>query len=332
MTVCETHPMKILVVDDSASVRMRIKQLLEDEKTTVVQAENGRQGVELFHSEGPDCILLDYVMPDMDGIDVLAELIADRDRPPVAGVMLTGSGSESVAVKAMKHGVHDYLVKGEMTPEILHRAIQDAIAKVNAEREHGERYEHMTQVSQQLAEANAELTQMACKDPLTNLFNRRAMDEYLTQEHERSLRYGHLYNVIMLDIDHFKLFNDAQGHPAGDDCLRQVARSIKQTVRVADVAGRYGGEEFIVLVPHTSLDGTQTLATRIRDAVYDLNIPHPASPTADRVTVSLGVAAGLAERWEDIVREADEALYRAKKTGRNRVCIQETQACLGGSS
>jgi len=296
-----------------------------------VQAENGRQGIELFHAEEPDCVLLDYVMPDMNGIEVLAEITADRNCPPMAVVMLTGSGSESVAVKAMKHGIHDYLVKGEMTPETLQRAIQDAVAKVNAEREHTERYERMTEASQELAEANAELTQMARLDPLTNLFNRRAMDEHLTQEHERSLRYGHPYGIIMLDIDHFKLFNDSQGHPAGDDCLQRVARSITQAVRGVDLAGRYGGEEFIVLLPQTSLDGAQTLAARIRDAVYDLNVPHPASPTADRVTVSLGVAAGPDERWEDLVQEADQALYQAKKTGRNRVCIRENQVCLGGS-
>ena len=125
MTVCETHPTKILVVDDSASVRMRIRRLLEDDNTTIVQAENGRQGVELFHSEKPDCILLDYLMPDMDGIDVLAEITDGRDRPPTAVVMLAGRASESVAVKAMKNGVHDYLLKGEMTPETLLRAIQD---------------------------------------------------------------------------------------------------------------------------------------------------------------------------------------------------------------
>lgn len=331
MTACETHPIKILVVDDSATVRMRVRQLLENERLAVVEAENGKQGVELFHAEEPDCILLDYEMPDLNGIEVLAEITAGKKQTPVAAVMLTGSGSESVAVEAMKHGVHDYLVKSDLTSISLHRAVQDAIGKVHAERERVERYEQMARASQRLTEANVDLTRRARHDPLTDLFNRRAMDEYLTQEHERSLRYGHSYGNIMLDIDHFKLFNDSQGHPAGDDCLRRVTRSISQTVRDVDLAGRYGGEEFIILLPQTSLEGAETLAARIRDAVYDLDIPHPASPMADRVTVSLGVAAGPADRWEDVVREADEALYRAKETGRNRVCLQETRVCLGGS-
>lgn len=186
MTTCETHPTKILVVDDSATVRIRVGQLLASENATVIQAENGRQGVELFHAEEPDCVLLDYVMPDMNGIEVL-------------------------------------------------------------------------------------------------------------------------------------------------DCLQRVARSIAQMVRGVDLTGRYGGEEFTVLLPQTSLDGAQTLAARIREAVYDLNVTHPASPTADRVTVSLGVAAGPDERWEDLVQEADKALYQAKRTGRNRVCVRENQVCLGGS-
>lgn len=321
-----TCPTKILVVDDSLTIRMTVAQFLEDEHTTVVQAENGEQGLKLLESEKPDCLLLDYEMPDINGIEFLSRIQAGRDAPSVAIVMLTGTGSESIAVQAMKHGAQDYLIKRDMTPEALRHAVDVAISNVAAERERARRNAQMMQASQHLAEVNVQLAQMGRMDPLTNLFNRRAFEESLKLEHERSVRHGHPYGIIMMDIDHFKLFNDSQGHQAGDGCLQQVSRCIAESVRAIDMVGRYGGEEFIVLLPETDLEGARVLAERIRSAVFDLGIPHPASKTADQVTVSIGVAVGPVDRWENLIKQADEALYAAKETGRNKVCTQQDLA------
>ena len=317
---------RFLVIDDSLTARMRFKELLEADGATVLLAEDASQGAELLRSENPDCILLDYKLPDLSGLEFLTQLQADRDHSPVPVVMLTGEGSESVAVEAMKAGAQDYLVKGEITQQNLHRAIQYAIEKVSAEQELTAKNDRIEQLTQELTEANSQLALMSRLDPLTKLFNRRVFDESITFEHDRSVRCKHKYAVIMLDIDHFKQFNDTQGHQAGDDCLRRVARCISDSVRVMDIVGRYGGEEFIILAPETPSSSGRTLAERIRAEVYEMKVPHSASTTSDVVTVSLGVADGPADKWEDVVRKADEALYAAKRSGRNRVCIHEAQS------
>jgi len=317
---------RFLVIDDSLTARMRFKELLEADGATVLLAEDAEQGAELLRSENPDCLLLDYKLPGVNGIEFLTQLLADSDHPRVPVVMLTGEGSESVAVEAMKAGAQDYLVKGAITQQNLQRAIQNAIDKVAAERQLAERNERIEYLTQELAEANSQLALTSRLDPLTKLFNRRVFEESITLEHERSVRCKHIYAVIMLDIDHFKLFNDTQGHQAGDECLRRVARCINDSVRGMDVVGRYGGEEFIVLAPETPLEGAEVLAERIRAEVHALKVPHRASITAEMVTVSVGVAQGSAERWEEVIKNADDALYAAKRAGRNRVCVYEAES------
>ena len=130
----------------------------------------------------------------------------------------------------------------------------------------------------------------------------------------------------MIDIDHFKAYNDSQGHQAGDECLRRVTQSIATVCRTTEFVGRYGGEEFVVLVPETNLDRGRVLAERIRGAIEELSISHPASPTPHRVTVSIGVASGAAGSWEGLLKEADVALYTAKKNGRNQVWAAQMTA------
>ncbi|MCH7546913.1 MAG: GGDEF domain-containing protein [Planctomycetes bacterium] len=139
------------------------------------------------------------------------------------------------------------------------------------------------------------------------------------EQHVLDGRHARTDCVIMLDVDHFKALNDSQGHAKGDDVLRQVALCVRQTLRATDVAGRLGGEKLVVLLPETPLDDAFVVAEQIRETLWNANIPHYASGTADRITVSLGVAAGLARNWEDVVREADQALYASKENGRNMV-------------
>jgi len=310
---------RYLVIDDSLTARMKFKELLEIDGATVLLANDISHGAELLRSENPDCLLLDYKLPDMSGLEFLTQLRSDSDSPPIPVVMLTGEGSESVAVEAMKAGAQDYLVKGDITQQNLHRAIQHAIEIVSADRELAAKNDRIEQLTQELTEGNSQLALMSRLDPLTKLFNRRVFDECITLEHDRSVRCKHEYTVIMIDIDHFKLFNDTQGHQAGDECLRRVARCIGDAVRSLDIVGRYGGEEFIVLAPETSSDGGLVLAERIRREVHALKLEHPASKTADVVTASLGTAQGPTQAWEDVVKKADEALYAAKESGRNRV-------------
>jgi diguanylate cyclase (GGDEF)-like protein len=176
----------------------------------------------------------------------------------------------------------------------------------------------------ELMAANAKLEKLSLRDGLTGLLNRRAMAAKLGELHSLCQRYGNEYSVILLDIDHFKLFNDSQGHLQGDSALEQVAGALEDSIRVSDSVYRYGGEEFLAALPETDGKSAMQVAERIRDRIAALKIPHTESPTADFLTVSLGLTH-LASResaaqgsWEDVVERADRALYRAKRNGRNR--------------
>lgn len=179
----------------------------------------------------------------------------------------------------------------------------------------------------ELQTANARLQELTRQDSLTGLLNRRAMCERIEELHAMARRYGNPYAVVLLDIDHFKLFNDTQGHPAGDEVIRTVASTIHDSIRISDTLYRYGGEEFLILLPETELEGAALVCERARRAVAARSVVHPASPTADHVTISLGctdvATEGIAESatWETVVERADNALYRAKQGGRNRFSV-----------
>ncbi|MBY0395328.1 MAG: diguanylate cyclase, partial [Thermoleophilia bacterium] len=179
----------------------------------------------------------------------------------------------------------------------------------------------------QLEAANRVLAALAATDGLTGLANRRAFDELLNREWRRAIRGGLPIALAILDIDAFKLFNDAEGHLRGDDCLRDVAGALREAVkRPCDLVARFGGEEFAVLMPDTGQEPLAMLGERLRAAVEDLAIPHPTSPVAPIVTVSLGLASAqpaMGDAPEALIRAADAVLYRAKRAGRNRVEVAE---------
>lgn len=185
----------------------------------------------------------------------------------------------------------------------------------------------------ELRAANERLEGLSRKDGLTGLGNRRAMEEKLGELHALASRYEHVhYAVILIDIDHFKLYNDTQGHLAGDDVLRRVAGVLREGVRSVDLVYRYGGEEFLIVLPETDSAGAALVAKRIRDVLARREIPHPSSSTAGFVTVSIGYTAvtdpdsSRQFSWQDIVRHADRALYEAKRSGRDRACEWNARA------
>jgi diguanylate cyclase (GGDEF)-like protein len=179
----------------------------------------------------------------------------------------------------------------------------------------------------ELQAANARLEELTRQDSLTGLLNRRAMAERIEELHAIARRHGHPYSVILLDIDHFKLYNDTQGHPAGDGVLRRIGHCFRDAIRASDSVYRYGGEEFLILLPETDARGANLVTERIRASVASRSISHPASPTARHVTVSLGFTdvstreTAHAIAWQDVVQRADHALYRSKQAGRNRATL-----------
>ncbi len=306
----EKRPYRVLIVEDSPEDRATYERLLTNGANDVYEfftAETAEQGIALCATERPDCVLLDYRLPDADGLDVLAQLSGGDPENAVAIVMLTGRGNKTVAVQALQNGAQDYLVKGNLTAQALRWAIHNAMEKVALRR--------------QIERQRRELERLATTDVLTGVFNRRVLLERLELELRRCRRYGSRLCVLLLDVDYFKRVNDTYGHLAGDAVLVAVGHILRTRVRNTDVAGRYGGEEFGVLLPETDLEPGRELAERLRQHVADEVFS--AGTATFRVTCSVGVAhfADARQKANDLLQGADKALYRAKEQGRNRVCV-----------
>jgi diguanylate cyclase (GGDEF)-like protein/PAS domain S-box-containing protein len=186
--------------------------------------------------------------------------------------------------------------------------------------------EQLEAVSQRLAQVNTEIAVDARLDALTKVLNRGSWEEGISIEDERSRRHGHVYGVMIIDIDHFKEFNDTAGHLAGDDCLRAVVDCICRTCRLTDVIGRYGGDEFVVLLPETDLPSSRRAAERVLETIRARTIRHEGLGDGRTVTVSIGVATGPTPGgWKQALEAADEAVYRAKNGGKNRIEASETR-------
>lgn len=295
----------ILVADDSLVVRAVLREHLEAQGYAVVEAPDGEVALAMCKEAGPDALLLDVEMPGFGGHQVLAKMQADPELRDIPVVFLTGHSSTEDLVKAIEGGAHDYLRKPFEAPELLARV--RAAVRVKT-------------LQDELKRRNAELDLISRTDVLTGLYNRRHLEEYLAQLVSAARRHGHGMAVLLVDIDHFKAVNDTAGHAVGDVVLREVAARLRQTVRREDIPGRWGGEEFLLLLPYLGVDGVRALGERLRCSVADE--PIAAGDThLLAVTVSLGGAVGAGDGPEALVRRADAALYAAKRAGRNRVEI-----------
>ena len=303
--------MKILVVDDSPSERMLLQACLKRLGHEVISASNGEQGVEQFAESKPDLVLLDVVMPGMDGYDTARSMrAAGSDWVPI--IFLSGRTESEDIVAGIEAGGDDYLAK-PCNPTVL-------AAKMGSMQRIAGMRARLLDTSRRLEEANAALARAAHTDGLTGIGNRRALDEALIREIGRSTRNRSPVSVVLADVDNFKLYNDRHGHLAGDECLRKVAHALRDSLkRSADFIGRYGGEEFCLVLPDTAAADALHIAERARLAIMDLKIP--AAREGARVTASFGVAthsSGDGCTPEAVLSEADEALYTAKHDGRNR--------------
>ena len=294
---------RVLVVDDSRLVRMMVKGILEGGGFAVDVAEGGARALELLAKGAYDVAITDLKMPGLDGFGVLAGV--KRVAPHVEVIVLTGTNADDVssAVRALRLGAHDYLSKPPASRDEVLMTVDRAVEK-----------KRLKDANQRL---QRELESLSRKDALTGAFNRRAMEEMLGQETGRSHRHGHALSLLMLDIDHFKRVNDTHGHPGGDQVLRFFAKLTSSILREEDVLFRYGGEEFVVMLPDTPLKGGLRLAERILATVA--TTPFEVTGATLNITASAGVA-GLtaAEDGDQLIARADAALYAAKHDGRNR--------------
>jgi two-component system cell cycle response regulator len=298
-------PILVLLVEDSAVIRALVRRMLVAGGHTVVEAAGGAAALVLCREQQPDVVLLDVEMPEMSGWDVLAAMKADPGLRDVPVVFLTGRSDTADMVDGLRLGAHDYLRKPCEPAELLARV--QAAARVK-------------RLQDELRQRNEELDLVSRTDSLTGLHNRRHVEEYLARLLSLARRNGEPIAVLLVDIDHFKLVNDGHGHDAGDVVLREVADRMARIVRLEDMVGRWGGEEFLVVLPNTATQGAAELAERLRQAVAEEPCRLPDGG-AVQVTISLGCAASLTDDAGPLVRSADAAMYEAKESGRNRVVV-----------
>jgi two-component system cell cycle response regulator len=295
---------RILVVDDSLLIRAVVRSNLQDEGYVVVEARDGTEALAACRAEAPDVVLLDVEMPGLDGYQVLAELKVDAVLQEVPVVFLTGRTSTEDIVTGLRAGAHDYLRKPFETAELLARVASAA---------------HVKRLQDELRARNAVLEAMSRTDALTGLPNRRHLEEQLGRLHSDARRHGEPFCLLLLDIDRFKSINDTYGHPAGDVVLQTFAGLLTAQLRESDCAGRWGGEEFLALLPRTDLPSGAAVAARVRAHVEAATIT--AGDHVISATVSAGCVLGPASTVEALLQQVDVCLYEAKAGGRNRVVV-----------
>ena len=301
--------MRILVVDDEPLSRHVLQAAVEQLGHQWTAAENGRAAWQCFNQDRPDVLITDLLMPEVDGLELCRRVRADTRAGYTYIILVTVLGERQDIVRGMDAGADDYLMFDLQARLIAAQRVTDLHAELDRHR--------------------AELAHLARHDPLTGLGNRRSLDEDLEVLHARSQRYGRRFAVAMCDIDRFKAYNDAHGHQAGDQALRVVAATIAQELRGGDSVYRYGGEEFLLVLPEQIPDTALVAVERVRSAVQGLAIPQPAAGHGGMLTLSAGIAAfdpDEAPTAEELLQRADAALYRAKAAGRNQLALADSPA------
>jgi len=292
---------KILIVDDTPLNIKMLGELLRDEYKVMV-ATSGKKALEVVASDTvPDLILLDIMMPDMDGYEVCRQLKTDARTQSIPVIFVSAKSETADEMRGLELGAVDYITKPFSMP-IVSARIKTHLA---------------------LKKKSDLLEWLTCTDGLTNIANRRRLDEFLKQEWNRGRRIHSNLSLIFIDIDFFKKYNDHYGHQAGDDCLVQVASILEKSLgRSTDFVARYGGEEFVAVLPDTAMESSLAIAEQMRKNIEQANMPHASSDVASQVTLSLGVVATVPTDGitpDDLVKAADTALYEAKEGGRNQV-------------
>lgn len=298
--------MQIVVADDNPAFQEMLRKMLEEWGYEVLLATDGAQAWEqLRQPNGPRLALLDWMMPGLPGAEVCRRVRAGILDRYVYLVLLSARGDSEDIVEGMESGADDYIVKPFQPDELR--------ARLRAGR-------RVLALQQELVEAREALREQATRDGLTGLWNRKSIFDILEKELSRSHRTGEPLSLLMVDLDGFKEVNDTLGHRAGDDVLRQVGARLRLSVRRYDAVGRYGGDEFLIVLPACALAGGSAQGERVRDAIG--SEPFMAGDSQVSLTCSLGVACAKAvelEAPDDLVSEADAALYHAKRAGRDRV-------------
>ena len=309
--------MRILIADDGATSRLLLEATATKLGHECLVAKDGSSAWELLSSEKVDVLLTDWMMPGVDGPELCRRVRAELSGRYIYIVLITGLGFPEQILEGMSAGADDYMVKPIDPFAVKTRLV--AAQRVTI------LHRQLVETQAQLEKANLELLGQSLTDALTGLGNRRRMEQDLVRTHARALRLGRTYSITLFDIDHFKLYNDHYGHLAGDEALRNVAHCLDRAARTDEGVYRYGGEEFLLLLPDCSVDDVALAAERMQRAVTASAMLHVARPSAPRVvTISGGAscwAPGSDLSVTELVQQADQALFEAKSAGRNCVRV-----------
>ncbi len=305
--------MRILIAEDDAVSRTILRRAVEKTGHECLAAADGEEAWGLY-KENPDIdvIISDWMMPGVDGLELCRRVRGDNRDGYTYFIFLTALGDREHLLQGLEAGADDYLSK-PLDRDELGMRLTSALRVTELHR-------RLAVQNEELEQLNRMLFEQSRQDPLTSLGNRLRLREDLQVLQGRADRYGHSYAVVLCDVDFFKAYNDRYGHLAGDDVLRRVAATISSGLRTGDTAYRYGGEEFLVVLPEQDAEAAATITDRLREAVEALGIPHADGGPGGVLTISAGVAVSTgAGDTDGLLKAADKALYAAKSGGRNRV-------------
>jgi diguanylate cyclase (GGDEF)-like protein len=308
--------MKVLIADDETTSRLLACRAVERLSHECEVAADGVIAWEMLQANEYDVLITDWMMPGLDGPELCRRVRASQQDGYTYILMTTSLSGESDVIAGMEAGADDYLVK-PVDPFALQTRLIAA--------------QRVTELHQELSHAKSALTTLARTDPLTQLSNRLRLHEDLVAVHERARRAQRAFTVALCDLDGFKAFNDTYGHLEGDEALRRVGLTIARHIRTGDGAYRYGGEEFLILLPDDTPDRARIGMERLRGAIEGLAIPHAGRRPPGIITLSIGIAGWhpeLDETPAQVLEAADAALYTAKQHGRNRVVAPGVDARL----
>jgi two-component system chemotaxis family response regulator WspR len=317
----------VLLVDDQPIVAEKVRRdLLEEPRIDFHFCSDPREAVKLAKSVHPTVILLDLVMPNIDGIAAIKLFRVNPVTQDVPIIILSSKEDGALKAKAFNAGANDYLVKMPEKVELTARVVYHSTCYLSKkQRDHA--YRALRESQRIMEEKNFELMQQSTIDGLTGVGNRRALDAVIERTWLSSIRSHTDISLIMIDVDHFKLFNDYYGHIAGDDCLKSIAHALTDELpRATDFIARYGGEEFVVILSATNLLGAKVVAERLCKKILRLKIANKKSPVTKFVSISAGVSSVIPDRKMSqlkLIEQADSALYKAKESGRNQVAVSQ---------
>ncbi|MDX8411548.1 MAG: diguanylate cyclase [Mariprofundaceae bacterium] len=324
------HPIMVILVDDQPMIAESLRRMLDDEDDIDFHyCPDASMALSAVCQIRPTLIVQDLIMPHVDGLDLVRQYRAHPECREIPIIVLSSREEPKTKAEAFAAGANDYVVKLPDKLELVARIryhSQWYIHKLQRD----DAYRSLQESQRRLRHLNLNLLHLSTHDSLTNIPNRYHFDQIYGSEWWRANREKQPLSIIMIDIDFFKNYNDKMGHQPGDQCLTNVADTLKSAIRrPADVIARYGGEEFVALLPGTDARGAKTLAEKMREKVETMKTPHPDSRASKYVTISVGVAGMVPNQKyppASLIQKADKALYLAKKTGRNRTVIAGRKA------